>query len=77
MDARNETPRTITIKRSADGYGFNIRGQMYEGGQIKAIHGKLYAPLQYVSAVTRESLAEQGGLRVGDMIIEMFVIVCC
>lgn len=74
-DARKETPRTITIQRSTDGYGFNIRGQTYEGGQIKAIHGKLYAPLQYVSAVTPGSLAEKAGLHVGDMILEMFVMI--
>lgn len=68
-----DTPRTISIKKTADGFGFNVRGQVVEGGQVKAIHGKLYAPLQYVSAITQDSLAEKAGLRLGDKILQMYV----
>ena len=73
MDTQKEIPRTICIQRTADGFGFNVRGQVVEGGQVKAIHGKLYAPLQYVSAITQDSLAEQAGLRLGDKILQMYV----
>lgn len=71
-----DTPRTISIKKTADGFGFNVRGQVVEGGQVKAIHGKLYAPLQYVSAITQDSLAEKAGLCLGDKILQMYVDQC-
>lgn len=69
-------PRTIVIPKSDDGYGFNIRGQVIEGGQVKAIHGKLYAPLQQISAICSESLAEKAGLQIGDRILQVYVKEC-
>lgn len=66
-------PRNILIKKSNDGFGFNVRGQIYEGGQIKAIHGILYGPLQQVSAVSNQSSAEKAGLCVGDKILQVYV----
>ena len=65
------TPRKICIKKLQDGFGFNVRGQVVEGGQIKSIHGKLYAPLQHVSAVSDQSAAEQAGLCIGDKILQV------
>jgi sorting nexin-27 len=65
------TPRNICIKKSQDGFGFNLRGQVIEGGQVKAINGKLYGPLQHVSAVTSDSSAQQAGLRIGDKILQV------
>lgn len=65
------SPRTIIIPKSDDGYGFNIRGQVIEGGQVKAIHGKLYAPLQQISAISSQSLAEQAGLQIGERILQV------
>ena len=44
-------PRVVTINKTDTGFGFNVRGQVSEGGQLKSINGKLYAPLQHVSAV--------------------------
>lgn len=66
-------PRSIIIKKSSNGFGFNVRGQVYEGGQVKAIHGTLYGPLQHVSAVSNRGAAEKAGLCVGDKILEVFV----
>ena len=47
---------------------------MFEGGQVKAIHGTLYGPLQHVSAVSTRGSAERAGLCVGDKILEVYVI---
>uniref|UniRef100_U3JXG7 Uncharacterized protein n=1 Tax=Ficedula albicollis TaxID=59894 RepID=U3JXG7_FICAL len=44
-------PRVVRIVKSESGYGFNVRGQVSEGGQLRSINGELYAPLQHVSAV--------------------------
>lgn len=74
MNSQKSTPRNIIIKKSTDGFGFNIRGQVVEGGQIKAIHGKLYAPLQHVSAVSNKSSAEKAGLCIGDKILQVYVM---
>ncbi len=71
MNSQKQIPRTIIIKKCNDGFGFNVRGQVVEGGQIKAIHGKLYAPLQHVSAVSDQSSAEKAGLCVGDKILQV------
>ncbi len=69
-----QAPRSIIIKKSNDGFGFNVRGQVVEGGQIKAIHGTLYGPLQHVSAVSNQSSAEKAGLCIGDKILQVYVI---
>lgn len=37
---------TVTIYKNETGFGFNVRGQVSEGGQLKSINGELYAPLQ-------------------------------
>lgn len=42
-----------------------------EGGQLKSIGGKLYGPLQHVSAVLQGGAAEKVGVRPGDRIIEV------
>ncbi|CAF2055378.1 unnamed protein product [Rotaria magnacalcarata] len=70
-ETSKQTPRSIIIKKANDGFGFNVRGQVVEGGQIKAIHGTLYAPLQHVSAVSNESAAEKAGLCIGDKILRV------
>ena len=69
-----EEARTITIKKSSEGFGFNVRGQVVEGGRVRAIHGTLYAPLQNVSAISNQSSAEKAGLRIGDKILRVYVI---
>jgi hypothetical protein len=74
MNSSKQIPRHIFIKKSNDGFGFNVRGQVFEGGQVKSIHGKLYAPLQHVSAVSNKSSAEQAGLCIGDKILQVYVI---
>ncbi|CAF4640526.1 unnamed protein product [Rotaria socialis] len=70
-ETSKQTPRNIIIKKANDGFGFNVRGQVVAGGQIKAIHGTLYAPLQHVSAVSNESAAEKAGLCIGDKILRV------
>lgn len=51
------------------GFGFNVKGQISEGGQLRSINGELYAPLQHVSAVLRGGAADTAGLRRGDRIL--------
>lgn len=62
-------PREVVIKKIETGFGFNVRGQVTEGGQLKSINGELYAPLQHVSAVLEGGAAEQAGVIVGDRIL--------
>ncbi|XP_044762550.1 sorting nexin-27 [Coccinella septempunctata] len=64
-------PRAVTIKKTETGFGFNVRGQVSEGGQLRSINGELYAPLQHVSAVLEKGAAEQAGIRKGDRILEV------
>ncbi len=63
--------RLIYIKKSETGFGFNVRGQVSEGGQLKIYKGELYAPLQQVSAVLPGGAAETAGLLKGDRILEV------
>ncbi len=64
-------PHPVKVKKSAQGYGFNVRGQVTEGGQLKSIGGELYAPMQYISAVLEGGPAEEAGLKIGDRILEV------
>lgn len=64
-------PRSVTIYKTETGFGFNVRGQVSEGGQLRSINGELYAPLQHVSAVLEKGAAEQAGIRKGDRILEV------
>lgn len=64
-------PRVIELNKGPNGFGFNVRGQVSEGGQLKSINGELYAPLQHVSAVLENGPAHVGGLRIGDRILEV------
>lgn len=66
-------PRVVTINKTDTGFGFNVRGQVSEGGQLRSINGELYAPLQHVSAVLDRGAAEQAGIRKGDRILEVWV----
>lgn len=56
------------------GFGFNVRGQVDEGGTLRSINGQLYAPLQHVSAVLEGGAAEQAGLLKGDRILAVYAI---
>lgn len=64
-------PRRVTIYKTETGFGFNVRGQVSEGGQLRSINGELYAPLQHVSAVLEQGAAELAGIRKGDRILEV------
>lgn len=64
-------PRVVRIVKSESGYGFNVRGQVSEGGQLRSINGELYAPLQHVSAVLAGGAAERAGIAKGDRILEV------
>ncbi|KAG7162218.1 Sorting nexin-27-like, partial [Homarus americanus] len=69
-----EQYRDSNLKRHYDhliGFGFNVRGQVSEGGQWRPINGELYPPLQHVSAVLEGGAAEQAGIRKGDRILEV------
>ncbi|GAB0094761.1 PDZ domain-containing protein [Sergentomyia squamirostris] len=64
-------PRVVTIYKTETGFGFNVRGQVNEGGQLRSINGELYAPLQHVSAVLDSGAAEKAGIKKGDRILEV------
>ena len=64
-------PRKIFVKKSETGFGFNVRGQVSEGGPLKLVNGEFYAPLQQVSAVLPGGAAEKAGLGRGDRILEV------
>ena len=68
---RNPGPRVVHIRKTETGFGFNVRGQVNEGGPLKSIDGRLYAPLQHVSAVLEGGAAEMAGVSKGDRIIEV------
>uniref|UniRef100_A0A914DG65 Sorting nexin-27 n=1 Tax=Acrobeloides nanus TaxID=290746 RepID=A0A914DG65_9BILA len=67
----NPNPHLVTIIKSETGFGFNVKGQVSEGGQLKSINGQLYAPLQHVSAVLPGGAAQKAGLLKGDRILEV------
>jgi hypothetical protein len=67
----NKGPRKIFIRKSETGFGFNVRGQVSEGGPLKLYNGEFYAPLQQVSAVLNNGAAEKAGLCRGDRILEV------
>ena len=64
-------PHIVTIYKSETGFGFNVRGQVSEGGPLRSINGELYAPLQHDSAVLENGAAENAGIRKGDRILEV------
>jgi len=66
-------PRVVYITKSDTGFGFNVRGQVSEGGQLRSINGELYAPMQHVSAVLEGGAAQRAGVRRGDRILEVYV----
>lgn len=64
-------PHLVKVIKNQQGFGFNVRGQVSEGGQLKSIGGDLYAPMQYISQVLEGGPAEEAGLKVGDRILEV------
>jgi len=64
-------PHVVTINKTDTGFGFNVRGQVSEGGNLKSINGELYAPLQHISAVLTGGAAEAVGVHRGDRILEV------
>ena len=64
-------PRRVVLKKGDRGFGFNVRGQVSEGGQLKSINGVLYPPLQMISAVLEGGPAEVAGIMIGDRILEV------
>lgn len=71
MQADAAGPRVVTIYKTETGFGFNVRGQISEGGQLRSINGQLYAPLQHVSACLDNGAAEKAGIKKGDRILEV------
>ena len=65
------TPHSVTIKKTARGFGFNLRGQVSEGGQLRSIGGELYGPMQHISYVLEGGPADQAGVKDGDRILEV------
>jgi sorting nexin-27 len=70
-DDENQFIRKINLKKSDSGFGFNVRGQVSEGGPVKLFKNQFFAPLQQVSAVLKNGAADKAGLICGDRIIEV------
>lgn len=70
----DDGPHQVKVVKNQQGFGFNVRGQVSEGGQLKSIGGELYAPMQYISAILEGGPAEAAGLKIGDRILEVYVI---
>ncbi|GAB6032423.1 Sorting nexin-27 [Chamberlinius hualienensis] len=70
-DVISSGPRVVTIYKTETGFGFNVRGQVSEGGQLRSINGELYAPLQHVSAILEGGAAEKASIKKGDRILEV------
>ena len=66
-----ETTRTVTIDKTSRGFGFNLRGQVAEGGQLRSIGGELYGPMQHISYVLEGGPADLAGVKEGDRILEV------
>ncbi|KAJ1371850.1 hypothetical protein KIN20_033881 [Parelaphostrongylus tenuis] len=64
-------PHLVTIVKTNTGFGFNVKGQVSEGGQLRSLNGQLYAPLQHVSAVLPDGAAERANLKRGDRILQV------
>eukprot|EP00116_Pleurobrachia_bachei_P000886 sb/3461148/ len=64
-------PHAVTITKGPQGFGFNVRGQIDEGGQLRSINGSLYAPLQHISNVVEGGPADEAGVLTGDRILEV------
>ncbi|CAF0871894.1 unnamed protein product [Didymodactylos carnosus] len=62
----------IEYLKKDSGFGFNVRGQIYEEGSVKSIDGTLYGPIQHVSTVTGKGSAEKAGLRKTSWIRSLF-----
>lgn len=74
--SRYNITKKVFIRKSETGFGFNVRGQVSEGGQLKLYaNGEFYAPLQQVSAVLPGGAAERAGLCRGDRILEVLVAI--
>ena len=62
-------PKDVIINKGENGFGFNVRGQVSAGGQLKSINGVLYPPLQHVSMVMPRGAADMAGVKKGDRIL--------
>ena len=72
MDQTNNepyVPHPVIIIKGAQGFGFNVRGQIDEGGQLKSINGHLYPPLQHISNVIPGGPADVAGVLMGDRLV--------
>ena len=66
-----DTVRTVIIDKTRRGFGFNLRGQVAEGGQLRSIGGELYGPMQHISYVLEGGPADLAGVKDGDRILEV------
>ena len=69
IDYEPYAPHSVVIVKGKQGFGFNVRGQIDEGGQLRSINGRLYPPLQHISNVITGGPADEAGVHVGDRYI--------
>eukprot|EP00056_Hartaetosiga_gracilis_P007071 m.103842 g.103842 ORF g.103842 m.103842 type:complete len:639 (+) comp12624_c1_seq1:133-2049(+) len=70
-DLGYEDVHAVHIDRGNQGFGFNIKGTTATGGNMFAINGRLYPPLQYISHVDVGGAGWNAGLRCWDRILSV------
>ncbi|XDV40190.1 hypothetical protein PO909_009318, partial [Leuciscus waleckii] len=73
-------PRLVRIVKSDSGYGFNVRGQVSEGGQLRSINGELYAPLLCRNGVNVEGATHKQVvdlIRAGEKELALAILSSC
>ncbi|KAK0056670.1 SH3 and multiple ankyrin repeat domains protein 1-like isoform X3 [Biomphalaria pfeifferi] len=75
VESREQHPRVVLLHRSAEGYGFVLRGaksKIPTGGTFNDFQPSAeYPALQYLDSVDVGSQADRAGLKKGDFILEI------
>ena len=65
------TPRSVILKRSEKGFGFQLRGANSHVPYIDFVPTPQYPALQYIGDVDKGGVAERAGLKAGDFVLEI------
>ena len=65
------TPRTVTLRRSEKGFGFQLKGANSHVPFIDFVPTPQYPALQYIGQVDIGSIADKAGLHAGDFVLSI------
>lgn len=65
------TARTVHLKRSDKGFGFQLRGANSHVPYINFVPSPQYPALQYIGDVDKGGVAEKAGVKAGDFVLEI------